>query len=330
MHIFYYISHKPENYSNKNSLNLFEENIQSDFRFTTLPQEEYLFFKNPTKSAAVSQIKIDEQDLCIYKANLYESGILLEKNADIIIRNGYPLAKYHMIFLPFFLKNYPQYINKIEIITRVLSIFTYFSQRSEDNLVMAYNSKGASSSINSLHFQIILLSEFNINYSQMYIRQENYFDVEILIFEKDFDKYTEQDTDKLGIAIAFCKKDNHACCFRISINCDSCGQACTHKSIMNTFAKIIYKVINILNQESIPYNIIFLNNEVFVFIRKHQSLMDKSWLGSNELLGLILVYTKEEYEAFNSNSLSECLKCSMLSDEIINEVNEKVNQCFRK
>ena len=104
-----------------------------------------------------------------------------ENDTDIIIRNAYPLGKYHMLFLPFFLENNTQFIGKQEIIERVLNVFNYLSgvnksnknppMLNEENLVMAYNSKGASSSINSLHFQMYMLSEFKMSYQDLYFKK---------------------------------------------------------------------------------------------------------------------------------------------------------------
>lgn len=244
----------------------------------------------------------------------------------MIIRNAYPLAKYHMLFLPFFMKNHPQYISNKDIIERVLNTFKHFTSNENEfgneHMVMAYNSKGASSSINSLHFQIYFLSEFNMTYNDLYIKKENFFDEEIFLNKNYF-------TNK--IQIKFCKKNKLCACFRIKINDDinNTNISTNNKQYFKdnmTSAKIIFKIIKILNRENIPYNIIFIQNEIFIFVRKHQNLMNNFWIGSNELIGFVLIYTKEEYESYDLNTLKDCLRYSMLSSEELNEILRKVDE----
>jgi hypothetical protein len=361
---------KPDNYCNKESLDLYENNTQSNFSFTILPQQEFLFYmKHPhsesnadtdlgtyienstaSRTAIIKRkemFNIEERnaqnDFPEFGYDCSKCLNFCEKGTDIIIRNAYPLCKYHMLFLPFFLENNPQFINKQEIIERVLNVFYYLTcvntsnnnppMFNEENLVMAYNSKGASSSINSLHFQMYMLSEFSMCYDDLYFRKENYFDEEIVIPCCD-----NETNNSLNVEMKFCEKENTAVCFKISpivinyqYNCNNQSNNPSNKNDQNNqISFVIYKIVQILNEGNIPYNIIFILDEVFIFFRKHQNLMENSCLGSNELLGLVLIYTKEEYDSFNPSTLIHSLKCSMLPKEVINDVLEKVKERFRR
>jgi len=140
-----------------------------------------------------------------------------------------------------------------------------------------------------------------------------------------------------NVDIKFCEKEDTTVCFKISpivINDqNNRNNQYNNPSLndqINNISTVIYKIIQILNEGNIPYNIILLLDEVFIFFRKHQNLMENYRLGSNELLGLALIYTKDEYDAFNPSTLIHSLKCSMLPKEVINDVKEKVKEMLRR
>ena len=66
----------------------------------------------------------------------------------------------HSLYLPNRDKLIPQFIGNKEIVKKAINFFERVS-KINDKLVMGYNSVGAYSSINHLHFQIVDTSQFS-------------------------------------------------------------------------------------------------------------------------------------------------------------------------
>ncbi len=58
-------------------------------------------------------------------------------------------------------------------------------------------------------------------------------------------------------------------------------------------------IINILNTQKIPYNIIFFDKNVYIFPRKHQNILVSQKFAFIELLGLVTLKSDSEFEVYN-------------------------------
>jgi hypothetical protein len=229
---------------------------------------------------------------------------LEKQDKDIIIQNIYPVGFMHCLFLPHFFKCMPQFISDISIIERVFHLIKKFSS---SNLCLGYNSKGASSSINNLHFQMYfldkLIPEFNFKQNEM-------------IFEKISENCDEL-FKSIRFNVSFCHKPKIISYFKLHYNRSP-------KIKPEEYIKCIFKIIQILNSRKIPYNILFFNKSVYIFPRKFQHKMEGAWLGVNELIGAVLLYEEDEYKDFNFEKLVETFKKAQIDEEILEEIKGEV------
>jgi hypothetical protein len=292
----------------------------------------------------------DNEKFKIEFSNFDRHNYSTDQDVDVIIRNGYPVTKYHFLFLPFYLENRPQYLDDEKIIYRVTDIIRYFNQNNDEDLVMGYNSKGASSSINSLHFQMISLSGSGdaVKKSNLWIMKEKCNVLEN-IYETE------------NIQIFYCEKENLLSFFKIKfvdneteylegennselsesfekiekyLNEKNLNQQNTVKTKkmstlqkqtqLEKYSKLIFQIIKVLNSMNIPYNIIFFKNETYIFPRHFETKFRDKWIGVNELLGLILIYTKDIFNSFNAEKFIDTLRDFKLDDKTLCKIKEDV------
>lgn len=303
---------KPFTYSQlEKEFHLKEDNSNCNFNFTLINKNEIILKINTFDNSSGEKRKFYLDKESYYenfnKKKATTQNFNLDSDMDIIITNAYPIVKYHFLFLPFYLLNKPQFIDSVEIIQRVISIQNNFNE--EDDLAIGYNSKGASSSINSLHFQMFFLSTCNIMKKEIFFLNEQHFS------SKKIRKNING-----NINVYLCESLEILKYFKIVFS----SEEKFNPSLSQNYTEEIFNIISILNQDNIPYNILFLNNETFIFPRRSQHEMKDNWIGVNELLGQILMYTPGEFESYDSDSFINSLKASRLDDIILNRVISKV------
>jgi hypothetical protein len=84
----------------------------------------------------------------------------------------------------------------------------------------------------------------------------------------------------------------------------------------------IFFLVNQLNTKEIPYNIIFLQNEIIVIPRKNQIINREISLGFCEWLGIIVHYNKKDFDSFTKDVFYENIKMAKIDDETIKEIKE--------
>ena len=92
-------------------------------------------------------------------------------------------------------------------------------------------------------------------------------------------------------------------------------------------ARSIFSTINILNQKDIPYNLVFFEDNAFIFPRYHQKKVNANVVGWVEFCGLFIFYEREEYNLFDEKQYIKEFERIKLSDIEIEEISrEIVNQ----
>lgn len=249
----------------------------------------------------------------------------IKKFCDVIIRNAYPIAKYHMLYLPFYHENKPQYLNSYLLILKVIKLVLKFN---DDDFVMGYNSKGAASSINSLHFQILYLKEFKLNKQKFYFENSSFIFLlhENENFKVSFHKFNDSDKE----LVYFFKYD-----FNFEVKDSNNNEIIRrNRTVINLkksknlkklklIAEEVFKLIDFLNKREIPYNIIFFRNKVLVFPRKNQALLDNISIGFCEWLGINVFYDKNEFINFNEDKFKDnYFKTKLSNNSLANVLND--------
>lgn len=317
---------KPYSFTETDNLSLKKDfdHENNSFNFTKINQNvknnfdntDYLKFLSMEREELV-ECKNNDND----NSNSNENSNIVNFSDSLFILNKFALLKSSMLLIPNPSCYFPQYISNSNFILLMLYIFDYFNN-SKKEIIMGYNSKGATSSLNHLHFQFFIPSLHNFkDYSGykfesqcfMYnfynllrrLEEENNLEnseyIQAIDLKKQIllEKHTKNRTSLISLSYIN-NADNEVVnslnyyCIEIDLN------------NMNKSAEMIFKITKSLNEANIPYNYLLLKNIFFIFPRKFDIYFKYS-IGIIELFGVYGCYSLEEYTNFNCKQFSETL-----------------------
>lgn len=294
----------------KDSLNWKEENrlIKEVFNYTTNSYIKVVFPKEITNCVSKpvtynenSTTFILEEPINSEKFNFSEvinNKITIENinNEDYVMINAYPSIDYSFLYLPFIKNLLSQYISSPDIIKKVIN-YKLSKELSKSKInfdfIIGFNSNGASSSINHLHFQMFLFKEetkYDIN-KCIYFRSDYIVDKQIL--------------NKKDISIKKCKNNKYVY-YRIDYSIYNIESVSTD----------IFLFIHEFNKRNICYNILFLKDYIIFLPRKDTFTNHFNYyIGILELVGIYVCYSNEEYDKFDIDEYNETIyKLTDISD----------------
>lgn len=127
--------------------------------------------------------------------------------------------------------------------------------------------------------------------------------VEELNFLKSVDEQEIYNNDK--IKLSFCK-NNYYNYFKITYINDI--NLVDDKEYNNLICEFSIKVLESLHISKIPYNLIFISNNIFIFPRNHENLISSAKFAFFEILGVYTFFDEEEFNNFKLESYDEGLK----------------------
>ena len=147
--------------------------------------------------------------------------------------------------------------------------------------------------MNHLHFHFTFLRELELNFDELNFLQ-NIKEIEIYKLNNCI---SDDGHSNPQVKISFCENENFKF-YKIFYSDDN---------ILDIDFKSTYcmKVLNILHSLKIPYNILMLNNQIFIFPRKHDNLLPTKKFAFFEILG---VYSLDNIEVFNNFTIEEYLR----------------------
>src|SRR5690606_14823128 len=86
--------------------------------------------------------------------------------------------------------------------------------------------------------------------------------------------------------------------------------------------KFVQKVIDVLNLNKIPYNIIIIQNEIYIFPRLHDNLLSSNKIAFFEILGLIYFNDNEEFKKFDINDYFKTINEIWYEEKVYLSLNE--------
>jgi len=282
---------KSQNYQD-NDLSIYEPMDKNLFNFSKVNLDEIIIFKDGWKLYPESNITDDFK----------------EKSIDTIITNIYPISNYHCLILPYHFDSYPQFILNPSILYRIFQFLQLFAS---NDLIIGYNSKGAKSSINSLHFQTLFLRNFN----------ETIDDIFLLNDELSFKAFSKNDIEIYTNSRKF--PLNY---IRININ---------HFTSFNDnnlveLSNKLFDIISILHDKKIPYNLVLTQKYFFIFPRKHQNIVENIHFAFVEFIGIIVFNDTESWKTYDNNMYNKDLLALDIGEEIIEILLEKIKIIFNK
>jgi hypothetical protein len=129
-----------------------------------------------------------------------------------------------------------------------------------------------------------------MNFNELNFLQ-NLKEIEIHKYTKEISKYESI------VSATFCENEHfkfYKIFFTNNINLD-----------LKFKAVYLQKFLDILHSLKIPYNILVINNHIFIFPRKHDNLLSTKKFAFFEVLG---VYSLDNLEAFNNFTIEDYLR----------------------
>ncbi len=93
---------------------------------------------------------------------------------------------------------------------------------------------------------------------------------------------------------------------------------------MNSF--VLQRLIDILNDFKIPYDIIFIDQYVFVFPRKHENILKNSKIAFLEILGVVTFPSYNEFLEYEINKFFFDVKDLWFSDSLYQKMSNYIAQ----
>lgn len=239
-----------------------------------------------------------------------EDIVCICNKEDYIFINLYPSIDNSIVITPLRDKKLPQFIGSEEIIERILSIKLALDKSNDKgkDYVIGYNSKGASASINHLHFQMFIFNkekDFDIN-SCLFFDKNHKSEIIPNISSKSNASYK-------SISLSRCYVSNNSesiVFFRIEI---------IDYSNLPFLSKEVFDVIDFLNNKNICYNILLKNDFIVIIPRKNSDLVkDDFFFGMLEFMGIYVCYTKKEFELLDKENFVKSMFYYMFDDQSIN------------
>ncbi len=240
-----------------------------------------------------------------------EDVVCVYNKEDYIFINLYPSIDNSILITPLRDKKIPQFIGDEDIIERVLSIKLSFDKENDKkkDFVIGYNSRGASASINHLHFQMFIFNkekDYDINTCLFFNKNQK----SVMLSHISDDKNELYNNILLYKFYLTSEKGKSLVYFRVEI-LDSSNISCLSKEI--------YSVISYLNNKDICYNILIKNDSIVIIPRKNCDLVKGDYyFGMLEFMGIYVCYSKKEFEQLNEEIYLKAMFYYMLDDESIN------------
>lgn len=156
---------------------------------------------------------------------------------------------------------------------------------------MGYNSKGASSSINHLHFQLIynqntnILSNFEADASVEEIYSDSEGRVKLEFFRNDYYKYFK---------FCFVRQEEKV-----------------HHMIDH-----LHNFLAVLHLKKLPYNMVIYHDAVYVFIRRHENLVTERAFAFLEIIGYVYHFEQSSFDSYDIDDFVKSL-CNLWPDDIV-------------
>lgn len=307
---------KPNSYS--------EENDEFDFQIKQeFDVNKFNFNSSQSKGHAIIEVAAD----------------------DYILINVYPVIQNSLLLLPKMNMNKPQFIDSAELLyTCVLLTKENCFEFNNNHIVVGYNSKGACSSINHLHFQIFFFDSIEYEPWLSYRKSSTIFmegfrrlkagisNQETSVDdcnEKDkIYSFQEQKSDEFQdckVYIAkFAVSSHEDIAFIIIDYTDASDNShLFHNSIpihpdsfspeLKSISASIFNIIKRLNHQNTPYNIIFQKGHAIIVPRKPDKICEDIFFGILEFMHIYSCYSEKEFLEFSSETYIKGLKIYLYS-----------------
>eukprot|EP00347_Sterkiella_histriomuscorum_P017732 403348207 len=220
----------------------------------------------------------------VYSWNSIKQQDEEQDSQNVLMVNISPLYPVHFLVIPRINILKPQYLDSNIYLVDVMELYSKLDV--PDNYFIGYNSVGASSTINHLHFQIfnkrLMESQTytgnniaNTTSSQLYL--ENVKTIQII------------DNEFFPIGV-YHKELLNGFCITPTTSLSSLSL-----QDLELLSLTAYKIINLLNHHQQPYNLVLTNSKIHIIPRQPDGLIDKDILSTAflELYGALII--KSEY-----------------------------------
>lgn len=273
---------------------------------------------------------------------------------DYILINVYPVIQNSLLLLPKMKFNKPQIIDSPELLyTSVLLTKDNSAVFNNDQIIIGYNSKGACSSINHLHFQIFFFHSIDyepwLSYrknSSIYIEGLKRLKLSLTKSDNTTDEVDDCSTSSSYSFIEL-KSENYQNCkvyiakLAISENEDIAFLIVDHSNVtdssqqlydllpispesfsseVKSISAVIFALIQRLNSKNTPYNIIFQKGHAIIIPRRPDKVCEDIFFGILEFMHIYSCYSETEFLEFNSNTYFKGLKIYLYSSVLLQEL----------
>lgn len=263
---------------------------------------------------------------------------------DYLILNGYPILENSMLLIPKLRSCLPQYINSSDLLMWpiYLSLVNQGNDSNAESIpTIGYNSKGAGSSVNHLHFQVFFFNSLNydpwLSYNNnlniffdsnfngsLKIEKEEY-SFKPLAFEGFEDikcslvKYEYQPNQNIG----FCIIDyNETSNLKLPENINFPTNETEIPEVINKVSNCLFRIISKLNKANVPYNLLFKKGQAIIIPRRPDQTVSSACIGMLELMNIYSCYSFEEFTEMKAETFVASLISYLLSFEEFEQILE--------
>ena len=219
-------------------------------------------------------------------------GMTDSGSPSILKVNISPIFASHLVFIPRASENHPQYLHSVKLIEEGLSLFTLFTE--PENCLVGFNSIGAFSTINHLHYQLFDLRALSLTevpgdnlkglqQDKYYASQVNSRDLGLVSLVPAIILGTHANEGRLYEAFTLSFEGGKLS----EMNVD-------HRHKVAASAKIVLDILHKLNQ---PFNILIRDELIHIIPRQLETQVTACNLGFGpamvELYGVFIVKSEE-------------------------------------
>jgi len=282
---------------------LFDEN---KFNFTKVKPEEILFYVDLENEEVISTEEKQKRD-----AEEGEEALEKEISEDYlhpVIINARPVAPYHLLIPLSIDEGLPQVIS-LDLINLLLQVFVLSKN---PNLRICYNSLGAASSVNHLHFQTIYTDKLMLGSDKLPIEEAETAELYSTPLEND-------EVDVFTVAISLQEVTNFATQAFVLQAKDVLSDI-NHDQAIDSVSQACGMITNFFIDKSIAHNVIFSENglKVYIFPRNFENWLDEApfYAGFLEVSGVFSCRNKEFYENATDELVDEYIAKEIALDKM--------------